>query len=35
MPTLVPTEPDEPDPPLPSCRLTVLRGDVIFSSEDP
>jgi predicted amidohydrolase YtcJ len=30
LPALVATVPDEPEPPLPRCRRTVLRGEVIY-----
>ncbi len=30
LPALVATLPDEPEPPLPRCRRTVLRGQVIY-----
>ena len=32
MPRLVASEPDEPDPALPVCRRTVLRGEVIYDA---
>lgn len=33
LPELLATEPEQPVPDLPACRLTVLRGEVIFSAE--
>jgi predicted amidohydrolase YtcJ len=33
LPTLTPPGPDEPEPPLPVCRRTVLRGQVIYDAE--
>jgi len=33
LPTLTPPGPDEPEPPLPTCRRTVLRGEVIYDAE--
>ena len=33
LPVLTPPGPDEPEPPLPVCRRTVLRGEVIYDAE--
>jgi predicted amidohydrolase YtcJ len=33
LPTLTPPAPDEPEPPVPVCRRTVLRGEVIYDAE--
>jgi predicted amidohydrolase YtcJ len=33
LPVLLSTDPEEPDPALPVCRRTVLRGEVIFDVE--
>src|SRR5690606_24640863 len=33
LPRLTPARPDEPLPPLPECRRTVLRGTVIYDRE--
>lgn len=33
MPVLTPPGPDEPEPPLPTCHRTVLRGEVIYDAE--
>jgi predicted amidohydrolase YtcJ len=35
LPALVAAHPDEPDPSLPTCRLTVLRGQPIFDVQAP
>jgi predicted amidohydrolase YtcJ len=32
LPALVPSAPDEPVPPLPTCLRTVLRGEVIYEA---
>jgi predicted amidohydrolase YtcJ len=33
LPTLLGAGPDEPAPPLPQCRMTLRRGDVIFERD--
>jgi predicted amidohydrolase YtcJ len=33
LPVLTPPGPDEPEAPLPTCRRTVLRGEVIYDAE--
>jgi len=35
LPPLLAHDPDAEPPPLPTCRLTVLRGEPIFATEDP
>jgi predicted amidohydrolase YtcJ len=35
LPVLLPDGEDEPMPPLPVCRRTVVRGSVIFNGEEP
>jgi len=35
LPTLTFPGPDEPEPALPTCRRTVLRGEVIYDAESP
>jgi predicted amidohydrolase YtcJ len=35
LPTLLAADPQEPPPQPPTCRRTVLRGQVIFDADDP